>query len=64
MGDAEPEQIRDYIGMVETLSEHGGDLAEIGGATKLLGTFSKATTGLGLVGLGFDLALSLFATGP
>lgn len=64
MGNENLQSTKDLAEAIETLAGHGKDLAEIEGATKVLRKLSKVSAGLGLLGVGFDIVLSLLPSGP
>ena len=64
MGNENLQSTKDLAEAIETLAGHGKDLAEVEGATKVLRRLSKVSAGLGVLGVGFDIVLSLLSDGP
>ena len=61
MSNEDVQSAKDLAAAIETLAGHGKDLAEIEGATEvLLKSLGKVSAGLGILGIGFDIALLLF----
>lgn len=55
----------EQVERMETLTGHTKDLVgELNDAAKVFNKLSKATAVLGIVGIGFDIVLSLFDSGP